>query len=148
MKDQEILNNAPDDALLIFSMPSNASDAFLAALKALMLSTTPRSLADIKELVQLRQENADLQLKTCTLDLTKGHLSQCEEALESRDELNDILKAKIVNLENRFTKTVMTQEEKNKTFYHDAPCMFDNLTTETRNQVTMLSCNCPKCTVR
>ena len=45
--------------------------------------------------------------------------------------------------------------EKNKTFYYEALpvksnydyCMFDK-TDSTRNQVTMLSCNCPKCTVR
>ena len=29
---------------------------------------------------------AELGLKSCTLDLTKGHLSQCEAALESRDK--------------------------------------------------------------
>ena len=28
---------------------------------------------------------AELELKVCSLDLTKGHLKQCEEALESRD---------------------------------------------------------------
>ena len=56
----------------------------------------------------------------------------------------------------RFVNTCIDQNDKNKTFYHDAApvksnydyCMFDSLTSKTRNQVTMLSCNCPKCTVR
>ena len=29
---------------------------------------------------------AELDLKSCTLDLTKGHLMQCEAALEDRDK--------------------------------------------------------------
>jgi hypothetical protein len=55
------------------------------------------------------------------------------------------------NLKEAFRK----QEEKNKTFYHDVlprsineSCMYDSLTYDQRNAVTMLSCNCPKCTVR
>jgi hypothetical protein len=48
------------------------------------------------------------------------------------------------------------QTDKDKTFYYetlpvksnDSSCMFDSLTDETKKQITMLSCNCPKCTVR
>jgi predicted nuclease with TOPRIM domain len=61
MKDQDILNQAPDDATITFFIPPNATPDFLAALKALVLSVKPRSLADIKELVQLRHENANLK---------------------------------------------------------------------------------------
>jgi hypothetical protein len=52
------------------------------------------------------------------------------------------------NLKKAFEK----QEEKNKTFYHgflpmdiNDSCMYDSLTYYQRNAVTMLSCNCPKC---
>jgi septal ring factor EnvC (AmiA/AmiB activator) len=61
----------------------------------------------LKELLKLAHESldskdkqiAELGLKACTLDLTKGHLTQCEAALESRDELNETLNAKIAELE-------------------------------------------------
>jgi hypothetical protein len=61
----------------------------------------------LKELLKLAHESldskdkqiAELGFKTCTLDLTKGHLTQCEAALESRDELNETLNAKIAELE-------------------------------------------------
>jgi hypothetical protein len=32
-----------------------------------------------------RKHNAELSLKVCSLDLTKGHLAQCEAALVERD---------------------------------------------------------------
>jgi hypothetical protein len=98
MKDQEILNNAPADVTNYSMEKEQYWDWPNRITKTVEFgdldSTYPddfRSIADVKELVQLRQENADLRLKTCTLDLTKGHLSQCEEALESLNTLNESL---------------------------------------------------------
>ena len=61
---------------------------------------------DYVELLKLAHEKlgsqsdmiAELGLKVCALDLTKGHLTQCEAALESRDELNETLNDKITKL--------------------------------------------------
>ena len=84
MKDRDIFINAP--------YGNYKSVRMLDATPAVWVPETYRCLADIKELIELREENAALRLQSCTLDLTKGHLSQCEAALESRDKLNDSLK--------------------------------------------------------
>jgi hypothetical protein len=72
-----------------------------------MLKERDAKIEALKELLRLSHESldskdkkiAELSLKACTLDLTKGHLTQCEAALESRDELNETLSAKIAELE-------------------------------------------------
>jgi hypothetical protein len=72
-----------------------------------MLKERDAKIEALKELLRLSHESldskdkkiAELSLKACTLDLTKGHLTQCEAALESRDELNETLNAKIAELE-------------------------------------------------
>ena len=51
------------------------------------------ALYENTELDKPAERIAKLELKVCSLDLTKGHLNQCEEALKSRD-------AKIAELEN------------------------------------------------
>ena len=73
-----------------------------------------QTIESLTELLRMAHEqidtelakNAELKLKTCILDSTKGHLSQCEAALESRDELNETLKARITELEKEQSKLV------------------------------------------
>jgi hypothetical protein len=98
MKDQDIYINAP--------YGNYKSVRMLGDKPAVWIPETYRCLADIKELIELREENASLRLKSCTLDLTKGHLSQCEAALESRDKLNKSL----VSENKKFKSCFKSQE--------------------------------------
>jgi hypothetical protein len=49
----------------------------------------------VKALIAKDERIAELELKSCTLDLTKGHLSQCEAALEARDQRIEDLEEEI-----------------------------------------------------
>jgi hypothetical protein len=70
-----------------------------------------------KDLILKNQldEIKKLTIKSCTLDLTKGHLNQCEAALESRDELNDTLNARIAELEKELDSLKLLPFETHKT---------------------------------
>jgi hypothetical protein len=85
MKDRDIFINAP--------YGNYKSVRMINTTPAVWVPETYRCLADIKELIELREENASLRLRSSTLDLTKGHLSQCEAALESRDKVNKSLES-------------------------------------------------------
>jgi hypothetical protein len=87
MKDQEILNNAPEG--------NYKSVCMLSEKPAIWVPETYRSLADIKELVELRKENEVFRFKFAMTEISlktrTSHLTSCEAALESRDKLNESL---------------------------------------------------------
>ena len=83
-----------------FDLPVSDGDFTLVAMNKSTYVSMDRAAVIAINSYDLNQERiAELELKSCTLDLTKGHLSQCEAALESRDELNETLRAKIAELE-------------------------------------------------
>jgi dTDP-4-amino-4,6-dideoxygalactose transaminase len=94
MKDQEILINAP--------YGNYKSVRMLSKKPAVWVPETYRLLDDIKELVTLRKENKDFRFKFAMTEISlktrTTHLTSCEAALESRDELNATLNAKIAEL--------------------------------------------------
>jgi hypothetical protein len=53
MNNKQIINKAPNNTTISFFVPQNSTPEATSALKALVVSTKPRSLADIRRIIEL-----------------------------------------------------------------------------------------------
>ena len=91
MIDQEILDNVPDWAVVVFETDS-IDEAGVAAMGELLRVLKPRSLADIKRIVELEGFNVGLAEESCAqqkriAELEKYFNSACVDVLNNRGKV-------------------------------------------------------------
>lgn len=96
MTEQNILNNVPSTKVKSAQFSKTTGDVYRWS------DELWRSVADIKEILALREENKVFRFKFAMTEISlktrTTHLTSCEAALESRDELNENLLAEIAQL--------------------------------------------------
>ena len=78
-----------------------------------MIKITPCVHSLQMQLDAANKRIAELELKSCTLGLTKGHLRQCETALESRDKRIAELEAQLKSVLEDNTKLAQVRQAHN-----------------------------------